>query len=116
MSENNDLETIDTVSVDLHETDNQEIQRKETIDLEVARLLTQETERLRQEFKDKLEKHKRAALKSIREHKEILDLQFRAKQKSLLANSQKLIALANKVSQQKAEVEKARKSLAEAKS
>lgn len=111
------LETLDEVTQP-PKKENSETLKQAEIDAEVARLLDFETKKLRAKFEkdlqEKLSKNKRAALQALHAHKEKLDLQFRAKQKTLLANSQKLIALANKISQQKAEVESARKALASA--
>lgn len=119
MSASDTVETLDTPNVDSHANGNKKIRSDESINAEVSRLVALETAKLRQEFEqefsEKAATYKRAALQSMHAHKEKLDLQFRNKQKTLLANSQKLIALANKISQQKAEVEKARKSIAEAK-
>ena len=63
------------------------------------------------EMQQELAKHKQAALKALKHHQQKLNKQFLLKQQKLTQNSKKLIALANKISQQKAEVEAARDSL-----
>ena len=69
---------------------------------------------LEHEMQQELAKHKRAALKALKTQQQKLLSQFQARQTKLKENSKKLIALANKISQQKAEVEAARKSLRDA--
>lgn len=67
---------------------------------------------LSKELEDNIRKQKQAAAQIVQAHKAKLEQQFAEKRKALVANSKRLIALANKISQQKAEVEKARKELA----
>lgn len=69
---------------------------------------------LENEMRQELEKQKQAAMKVLKAQQQKLNRQFQAKQQQLMQNSKKLIALANKISQQKAEVEAARKSLRDA--
>ena len=77
------------------------------IEEKVANIRTE----LEAEMQQELAKHKQAALKALKAHHQKLNKQFQLKQQKLTQNSKKLIALANKISQQKAEVEAARKSL-----
>ena len=80
----------------------------------VEEKVTKIREELAQEMQRELAKHKQAALKVLKAQQQKLNNQFKAKQQNLVENSKKLVALANKISQQKAEVEAARKSLRDA--
>ena len=68
---------------------------------------------LRAEMTAELAKQKAAAMTVLKSQQQKMASQYRTKQQALLENSKKLIALANKISHQKAEVQAARKALAE---
>ena len=84
------------------------------IDQLVEKKVAKIRDELRREMETELAKQKNAALTVLKNQQQKLAYQYRLKQKSLLENSKKLIALANKISRQKAEVQAARKALAEA--
>lgn len=71
-----------------------------------------ELENLRYEFERQLQAERRKQKRLMKEYKAKIAQEFRHKQATLLSNGKKLIALANKVSQQKLEIEKARKASA----
>ncbi|MEM7466743.1 MAG: cyclic nucleotide-binding domain-containing protein [Pseudomonadota bacterium] len=86
---------------------------KAEIDRQVNEKVARITAKLRKEVSIELAKQKKAGLLSLKNQQEKLLRNYRTKRKELETNSQKLITLAHKISQQKAEVEAQRKTLAE---
>ncbi|MGR8947552.1 MAG: cyclic nucleotide-binding domain-containing protein [Gammaproteobacteria bacterium] len=76
--------------------------------------LEQQRATLAKEYEQRLVETQQAARNSIRIYKQRLAAEHRAKQQALLANRKKLIELANKISQQKAEIQRQREELANA--
>ena len=74
----------------------------------ILEALDQQRQALTTDFEHKLQAQKVVAQRAIRDYKIQLAKEHRQKQLALLENGKKLIALANKVSQQKAEIQRAR--------
>ncbi len=78
---------------------------------ETLHALNEQRITLTKDFERKLFENQQAARKAIRHYKNKLAAEHREKQRVLLNNSKKLITLANKISQQKVEVQRARNKL-----
>ena len=81
---------------------------------QIEAALKHQKETLTAEYEQKLRLHAHKAKNAIRTHKLALAREYRDKQLHLLENGKKLIALANKVSHQKAEIQRMRQEFAQA--
>ncbi|MEM7466744.1 MAG: cyclic nucleotide-binding domain-containing protein, partial [Pseudomonadota bacterium] len=105
-SDGYDIEYFDD-NVDLGDEDGA-ASDKTDLSEETRRALEDQFAQLTAEYDKKLYQQRQTARHAIREYKIKLAKEYRIKQLALLENGKKLIALANKVSQQKAEIQRAR--------
>ena len=75
----------------------------------MANALAQQHASLAAEYEEKLRLQQASARKALEAYKVRLENEYVEKRTGLIENGKKLIALANKVSQQKAEIERMRK-------